>query len=161
MRECPESIMICSGVAEKSKDQCSGCCGVVGVFIRKRFCKIKTLSATVREAHVNRVYSPPGSRRYRRKVRPARLHEMPKDISPVISGIPGDAVWRVDFNRHDLTDLAALDENDRRPDTPALATPIFATPDVVCDEWVVVRHVCAWNDVSAFHGESKSSAEHD
>ena len=98
-------------------------------------------------------YSPPGSRGYWGKVRSAGLDEVSENICPVIPRVPRDAVWRVNFYRHDLADLAALDEDHRTANAAALAAPVLATPDVVCDERIVVGDVGSGNDVSALHEE--------
>lgn len=78
---------------------------------------------------------------------------MPENVCPVIPRVPRDAVWRVDFHRHDLADLAALDEDHSTADTAALAASVLATPDVVCNERIVVGDVGSGNDVSALHEE--------
>ena len=79
---------------------------------------------------------------------------MSEDICPVAALVPRDAVRRVNFDRHNLADLPALDEDHRRADTARLTTPVLATLDVICDERIVVCHVRPRDDVCALNGES-------
>jgi len=78
-------------------------------------------------------------------------------VRPVVSRIPRDSRWRVDFDRHDLRDLAALDEDDDASCAAALAASIFPTEDVVAHKGVVIGDVGARNKMRRFYGESTSS----
>ena len=72
---------------------------------------------------------------------------MAEHICPVVSRIPGDTTWRVDFDRHYLADFAALNDDDSRSDAAALPASVVAATNIFPDKRVVVCDICAGNDV--------------
>lgn len=79
---------------------------------------------------------------------------MVQDICPVFPRIPGDFVWGVNLDGHDLAHFAALDDNDGRPDASASAAALLAAADVLADEWIIVSHIRPWYDVCRLDRES-------
>jgi hypothetical protein len=60
---------------------------------------------------------------------------------PVISHIPANFAWGVNFDGHNLADGAALDEDDRRSDAPVTTATILASLDISSDKWISVCDV--------------------
>ena len=53
-----------------------------------------------------------------------------------------------------MADLAALDEDHSTADASALAAAILSPEDILANEWVVVRHVRAGDDMSGLDRKS-------
>ena len=80
--------------------------------------------------------SPPGCRRNWLKVHPPTLNKVRKDTGPILPRIPSDLRRRVNLDWHDLGDTAALDDDDKSTDAPAMSASFLAPLDVGNDEWV-------------------------
>jgi hypothetical protein len=59
---------------------------------------------------------------------------MAQDILPVFPCVPGNFAGWVDFNGHDLADLAALNDHNACADAAVLPAARLASLDVVDDE---------------------------
>lgn len=79
---------------------------------------------------------------------------MLEHLRPILAHVPRDARGRVDLDRHDLADLAALDDDDDAADAAALAAPLLSPHDVLADEGVAIGHVCPRDNVGTLDRES-------
>ena len=59
---------------------------------------------------------------------------MLEDLRPVFPWVPADFAGGVDFDRHNLADSAALDENNRAANAAIAAASLFSTFDVSCNK---------------------------
>lgn len=77
---------------------------------------------------------------------------MVEDTIPVFSRIPRDLARRINFDRHNLADACALDDDDGSADTAIMTTPFFTALDVSDNEWIA--DIRAGNNVSTRHRKS-------
>lgn len=80
---------------------------------------------------------------------------MAKNICPVVSRIPTDAVRRIDFDGHDLAHVATLYDDHYGAYAAALSAPLLATSDVFTNERIVVCDISAWDDVCRLDVKSR------
>lgn len=79
----------------------------------------------------------------------ARCDKVAHDFRPVVALIPRDFARGVNFDRHDLADTSALDEDDCCADASGAAASLFAARDIVSDEGVAAGDICSGYDVSS------------
>jgi hypothetical protein len=64
-----------------------------------------------------------------------------KNLSPVLSHIPANFAWGIDFDGHDLADRAALDKDDCRTNPPVTTATLLAPLNISGDKRVSVSYV--------------------
>lgn len=64
-----------------------------------------------------------------------------KNVSPVISRVPANFAWGIDFDRHDLADSAALNEDDSRTDASVTTATLFAPLNIGSDKGISVGDI--------------------
>lgn len=78
---------------------------------------------------------------------------MVEDILPIIADIPRNLAWRVDLDRHHLTETPALNQHDSGPNTTTSPASVIALLDLSRDKRIAACHISSRNDVCAFDGE--------
>lgn len=97
--------------------------------------------------------SPSWSSRYGLEVGSAALDEVRKDLSPILTDIPGNLGGGVDFDGHHLRGTSALNDDDESANTAVLTAPLLAALNVSNDKGVA--NVCSRNNVCGRDGESR------
>jgi hypothetical protein len=64
-----------------------------------------------------------------------------KNFSPILSHIPANFAWRINFYRHNLANRAALNEDDCRANPSITTATLFAPLNIGGDKWISVGDV--------------------
>ena len=100
-----------------------------------------------------RCYWPPWRRWYGCEVGPTGRDKVLKHFLPVLSDIPRDFVWCVNFDGHYLANLSALDEDDDAAYPTRSATPIISSLNVFPNKGII--DIRARDNMGIFYRESK------
>jgi len=97
------------------------------------------------KAHIRRKLSAvvDTSRRcgYGLKICTTGFHEVMKNFGPVLSRIPANFAWGIDFNGHDLADGAALDQDDCCPDASVTTATVLASLNIGSNQRISIGDI--------------------